>query len=155
MFSLTWSPGITLDQLERHAIEQAFRFYQGNKTQTARALDIAIRTLEVKLEKYAFDDERAKEAFETGRLQREEFQRRQRGIASPAAPTHAAIHNSNGSGSAQPAQAERHGYDSHAGVRVEPAAHVSPKQSVPVQERQEVQGVLPAKAPTSGVRKTR
>jgi len=82
MFSLTWSPGITLDQLERHAIEQAFRFYQGNKTQTARALDIAIRTLEVKLEKYAFDDERAKEAFETGRLQREEFQRRQRGIAS-------------------------------------------------------------------------
>lgn len=48
-----WQPGRTLEEIERETIEKAFRFYQGNKTQTAASLGIAIRTLDNKLDKYA------------------------------------------------------------------------------------------------------
>jgi len=48
-----WQPGRTLEEVERETIERAFRFYQGNKTQTAASLGIAIRTLDAKLDKYA------------------------------------------------------------------------------------------------------
>ena len=47
-----WQPGKTLESIEREVIQQAFRFYQGNKTATANSLGIAIRTLDAKLEKY-------------------------------------------------------------------------------------------------------
>lgn len=48
-----WQPGMTLEQAERMIIERAFRYYQYNKTHTARALGIAIRTLDNKLDSYA------------------------------------------------------------------------------------------------------
>jgi hypothetical protein len=46
-----WSPGVTLEEIEHQVVMKAFLFYQKNKTQTANALGIAIRTLEHKLEK--------------------------------------------------------------------------------------------------------
>lgn len=51
-----WQPGITLERSERQVIEQAMQFFQGNKTQTAKALDISIRTLDSKLAKYQKED---------------------------------------------------------------------------------------------------
>lgn len=48
-----WQPGTTLEGLEREAIETAFRFYEKNKTATAQALGISIRTLDARLETYA------------------------------------------------------------------------------------------------------
>lgn len=50
--TITWQPGMTLEDVEKQVVLEAFRFFQGNKTQTSRALDIAIRTLEAKLDKY-------------------------------------------------------------------------------------------------------
>lgn len=49
---MLWQPGVTLDQVEKEVILKALSFYHGNKTVTARALGIAIRTLDNKLEKY-------------------------------------------------------------------------------------------------------
>lgn len=58
---MIWSPGVTLESLEKEAIQDAFRFYQGNKTVTAQVLGIAVRTLDAKLAKYAKDEEAKKE----------------------------------------------------------------------------------------------
>lgn len=47
-----WQPGISLDEVERHTILGALKFYQGNRTKTADALKIAIRTLSNKIVRY-------------------------------------------------------------------------------------------------------
>jgi len=47
-----WQPGMTIEFMEREAVLKAWRFYGHNKTQTANALGIAIRTLDAKLQKY-------------------------------------------------------------------------------------------------------
>jgi len=49
---MTWSPGVTIEDLEKEAVIKAFRFYNQNKTHTANSLGIAIRTLDSKLEQY-------------------------------------------------------------------------------------------------------
>ncbi len=54
--SIEWYPGITLEMIERQAIEIAFQHFHGNKTTTAQALGIAIRTLDSRLQKYKLDD---------------------------------------------------------------------------------------------------
>jgi hypothetical protein len=48
---VSWQPGQTLDDLERDAIDMALRFFEQNKTRTAQALGICVRTLYAKLEK--------------------------------------------------------------------------------------------------------
>lgn len=55
-----WTPGMTLDQLERRVILQGFKFYRGNKTMTAQALGISVRTLDNKLELYESVEETEK-----------------------------------------------------------------------------------------------
>lgn len=53
-----WSPGLTLDQMEVVVIQEALRFYRGNKTQTAASLGICTNTLNSKLERH---EQQAKE----------------------------------------------------------------------------------------------
>lgn len=53
---MNWTPGMTLAAVERAVIEKAYRFYEENKTRTAQALGIAIRTLDNRLEEYAAQD---------------------------------------------------------------------------------------------------
>jgi DNA-binding NtrC family response regulator len=48
----TWSPGRTLDDVERNVIIQALEYHHGNRTHTARALGISIRTLRNKISDY-------------------------------------------------------------------------------------------------------
>jgi two-component system response regulator FlrC len=48
----SWSPGKTLDDIERNVILEALTYHQGNRTHTARALGISIRTLRNKLADY-------------------------------------------------------------------------------------------------------
>ncbi len=48
----SWSPGQTLDDIERTVIIMALGYHQGNRTHTARALGISIRTLRNKLADY-------------------------------------------------------------------------------------------------------
>lgn len=49
---VTWQPGMTLADLEREAILSAYRLFEHNKTRTANALGITVKTLYNKLEKY-------------------------------------------------------------------------------------------------------
>ncbi|MCM2277272.1 MAG: sigma-54 dependent transcriptional regulator [Oligoflexia bacterium] len=49
---LGWAPGRTLDDIERSVIIEALQYHQGNRTHTARALGISIRTLRNKLADY-------------------------------------------------------------------------------------------------------
>lgn len=55
--SITWTPGETIEDIERKIIKAALQFFRGNKTQTAQSLGIAIRTLDNKIEKYGQEDE--------------------------------------------------------------------------------------------------
>lgn len=54
MNDIFWQPGITLEEVERRVIEKAIAFYRGNKTATASALGIAIRTLDDRLATYNY-----------------------------------------------------------------------------------------------------
>ena len=47
-----WAPGRTLDDIERNVIIEALEYHQGNRTHTARALGISIRTLRNKISDY-------------------------------------------------------------------------------------------------------
>lgn len=47
-----WIPGKTLDDIERNVILEALDYHKGNRTHTARALGISIRTLRNKLADY-------------------------------------------------------------------------------------------------------
>lgn len=49
---ITWTPGVTLDEIEKQAVKYALHYFGGNKTATARALGIATRTLDYKLERW-------------------------------------------------------------------------------------------------------
>ena len=48
----SWQPGSTLDDIERSVILEALTYHSGNRTHTARALGISIRTLRNKLADY-------------------------------------------------------------------------------------------------------
>lgn len=61
---MSWQPGLTLDQVEREAILAALQFFHGNKTRTAKALNIAIRTLDSKLNKYNGSPKAPKEEYQ-------------------------------------------------------------------------------------------
>lgn len=50
--TLDWKPGRTLDEIERNVILDALKFHDGNRTHTAKALGISIRTLRNKLAEY-------------------------------------------------------------------------------------------------------
>jgi len=47
-----WAPGETLNDIERSVILQALQYHSGNRTHTAKALGISIRTLRNKLADY-------------------------------------------------------------------------------------------------------
>ena len=47
-----WKPGTTLDEIEKSVILEALQYHRGNRTHTARALGISIRTLRNKLADY-------------------------------------------------------------------------------------------------------
>jgi transcriptional regulator with PAS, ATPase and Fis domain len=47
-----WTPGKTLDDIERTVILEALEYHQGNRTHTAKALGISIRTLRNKIADY-------------------------------------------------------------------------------------------------------
>lgn len=81
-----WNPGLTLEELEKQAIEKAFRFYQGNKTHTANALGISIRTLDAKLEKYEHDREELQKRTDVEERLRKERMEAQRRVSDQPAP---------------------------------------------------------------------
>lgn len=144
MNDIIWSPGVTLEALEKQAVLRAFRHFRGNKTATAQALGIAIRTLDNKLERYELDSKQEKERQDHESIQRADFLARSRG---PKTPNYI-----NG----DPSQDASAGWvHSHAGARVESAPQPAAQPAVPVPQRQEVQRVLPKQAAASGPHRNR
>lgn len=131
---IMWSPGVTLEAIEKQVILKAYRWYRGNKTQTAIALGISVRTLEMRLEKYGADDKSEQDSNAQDRLERARQLDRARGITRDAsAATYA--------GETSP--------DATSGVFVQPALESTAKQPLPVSERKEVQEVLHNKVASS------
>jgi hypothetical protein len=122
---INWVPGETLEKIEQSAIEQAFRFYRQNKTQTAEALGISIRTLDHKLERYEDDRIKSEIAITSRRSDRQSLLDRQRGQT-----------QSQGSGSNENREL------SSSGLRMESAQKVSDEPEMSMPERAKVQEVL-------------
>jgi Bacterial regulatory protein, Fis family len=108
-----WRPGMTLEDVDKAAILDAFRFFQGNKTRTAKGLNIAIRTLDAKLAMY---------------LPKEEKKDGRNPAIAPKTDANRAVFES-------VAASQR--------VHLESAPKISEEQPVPVREQKEVQKVLP------------
>jgi len=149
MQPVTWSPGMTLEALERQAILAAFQFYGRNKTATAQSLGIAIRTLDHKLERYSSDDEEHTDRDAAIRARHRDFERRSRGVhPSDGFDTAESIAN-------QDKQRQANGAQTNQRIHPQPAATPSAQHVLPVPERGEVQEVLPSKVAASGHAKRR
>lgn len=117
-----WQPGMTLASIEKEAINEALKFYQGNKTQAANALGIAIKTLYNKLDVYAEEDLKEKSALEALRMKEKEQLEKFRGV------NHANT-----------------GEETESGVDLQSASEISEKQSLPLREQKKVQEMPPAR----------
>ena len=134
-----WSPGMTLDDMEKLIIIKAYSFYRGNKTMTSNSLGIAIRTLDNKLERYEADAIRLREKQALEREAELRALDRMRGI------------NPGDEGSYDANKARTELLNGNAtGVRLESSTDVSKEQSVSLQERKKVQKVLPKHSTSSG-----
>lgn len=139
--AICWSPGLSLEQVEKECILQAFRFYRSNKTQTAIALGISVRTIENKLEKYAKDAELETERRAEERKQQEEYSLRARGKLHTGNTEYPRTHKSQETD--RPIQ---NGTQAATGADIQPIEGIPTQRPVPVSERSEVQEVLPRQA---------
>jgi hypothetical protein len=126
--NVIWSPGISLDALEKMVIRKAYRFYHQNKVATANALKIAVRTLDNRLERYDQEDATYEQQAIDTRDRRREHLLRARGFA--------------------PDQLAGQARQTTAEPVLEPALDVSETQAVPVSEQQTVPGLLPENTAT-------
>lgn len=127
MFNITWTPGIKLAEIEKEIILKAYKFCSDNKTTTARMLGLDIKTLRAKIEKYDKEKEEEIKRDELRRKLNEDFQRKSRGLP----PIHF------------PEIKKSDGNKTNEGVCMESSSNYREKQSVPLQERKEIQEVLP------------
>jgi hypothetical protein len=146
---VNWSPGMTIETAEKECILQAFRFYRGNKTQTAQSLGINIRTLERKMEQYESDDLVSEKRKAADTFQREKDLARMRGLPEPQAPSVAATRSKAVNGETNEESAESiHG--SGTGLHVESTSEDSAEHAMSMLERKKVQEVLPRHATQGG-----
>lgn len=76
---VVWTIGVSLDDMEKNVILTALRYFRGNKTLTANALGISIRTIDNKLSKYKMMAEEAKERRDDESRKTTEYMARARG----------------------------------------------------------------------------
>lgn len=141
--AIFWSPGVTLDAIEKLVICKAYQFYKQNKTATAKALGISIKTLDNKFERYEKEDAEAKEAMQNEYERREQFLHRARfgngaGISNP--------YQSPAPGASNPSRVSN-GSEAGRGNGMESSSFAAAQSPVPVPQRQEIQDVLPSDHP--------
>lgn len=144
-----WSPGTSLDSMEKMVILKAFQFFRKNKTATCASLGISVRTLDNKLERYEAEANAERDRQIYLAKQRTDHLSRARGnppnnIGLAYSPVPA--------GTLSKVLA---GNGADAGVRMESFANSASQQSMPVPERQEVQTVLPKNTPQGSKGRTR
>jgi len=67
-----WTPGMTLEELEKKAIKKALHFFDNNKDRTALSLKIARRTLDNKLQKYDKEEQEEEELQKQNRIKEQQ-----------------------------------------------------------------------------------
>lgn len=77
---IIWSPGVTLANIEEQVVKKALAHFHFNKTVTANALGICVRTLHSKLEQYDIEDKKRAKAQEDFKRRNEDFLARSRGL---------------------------------------------------------------------------
>lgn len=137
---LIWSPGMTLESMERLAIEACYQYFQRNKTATAASLDISIRTLDGKLEKY-----------ERERIIREEAERRRINEHTESIRAQRYGHQ----GAQGTPKAAPQSTNSGTGLQLESVIAVASQHAVSMSERKEVQEVLPQQTGKSSAKSRR
>lgn len=142
---VTWTPGMSLESVERQVILAAFRHYRGNKTATAQSLGIAIRTLDNKLAQYEGDDKKEKLAHELNAQRGQDFLARQRGFTTsvdgaviPIEGGQARVYSGPPRGAEK---SESNGESAEAGLSMESASEAPAQPSVPLPVGAEVQSV--------------
>jgi hypothetical protein len=110
---ISWQPGMTLEIIEKNAILKAFAYFTMNKTATANALGIAIRTLDSKLKQYSEESEREKQRIREQQITDDQNRERARFGS-----------NYNGAQSA---------------IRLEPTAQVAQEYALPMSKQKEIQ----------------
>jgi hypothetical protein len=138
---ITWSPGITLEEIEKQVIQRAYKHYRENKTVTSNSLGVDVKTLYNKLEKYELDRLEQEKKNAIRQSQREEFLNKARGNP----PNNLGI----------PYSPSQHAADVSSGLRMEPPPHASSQHSVSMPERKEVQEMLSRSTSKSDPKKTR
>ncbi len=175
---LIWSPGVTLEDVEKQVILKAHHYYKEVKTTTAAALGISVRTLDAKLEKYQADEaaaqarlavaakerrdqreahrfgtlgRRSGEMDEAERLENDNEKRREQFARERAEGRRPSIEVA-GRAPESPTNNEADGPKADAGVHVESAPGAPAQPSVPVREQREVQKVLSPQVAVGGAR---
>lgn len=128
-----WTPGVTLDDIELMVVERAYKHYQYNKVQTAKALGIVPKTLDTKLEAIRVREQKEADGVAQRAAKHAEFLMRQRGQVE-----------------SKPIPGEQNVSNAEAWVRTQPALDTPAQQSMPMQQRPEIQKVLPRDAHRSG-----
>ncbi len=75
-----WTPGLTLEEMELQVIDVAYEHYRHNKSQTAAALGISVRNLDLKLEHIRETREKDIESAKERDQRDQDFLRRARGL---------------------------------------------------------------------------
>lgn len=147
--TINFSPGVSLDAVEKQAILLSYGHFRQNKTATANALGISIRTLDNKLERYEAEEKEAKDNAEQERTRGAEQLARFRG-QQPATyiPSGAA---NEGTESAGPGHVP-HGAEGDGSQSTIDAATQPP---LPMPERRQIQEMLPRQATGTGHGKRR
>lgn len=78
--TIIWTPGVTLDEIEKQVIKKALIHFRGNKTATSIALGISVSTIGNKLEQYAIEEKRLEQEYEERKQRDRDFLARSRGI---------------------------------------------------------------------------
>lgn len=136
--TITWTPGLSLDAVERMVILKAFQFFKKNKTATAASLGISLRTLDNKLERYEMEAKLEEERQANEARKRTEFLIRQRGNP----PNNEGIVYTPFTATVKEDSTQRH-FPTPSGPRMESIANATPEQPLSMPKPEEVQVVLP------------
>ncbi len=132
---MQWSPGLTLERVEKDCILQALNFFENNKTRTAEALGICPRTLDNKLARYRND--------ESGTARAENYSNGNSGGDTQGTP--------GGSCQGQKGpEVPQAGLGTQEGVHVQPPLKPSEEPSLSLRKRQEIQKMSPKQSAKNG-----
>lgn len=147
-----WTPGQTLEGIEKEAIKKAYQFYQQNKTQTAASLGISIRTLDNKLEKYETEDAEMKVRQDEYERREEDYRKRARGNVGQI---NAAANSPVNFETKENARSSKAGDAFESGLRMESTQRAPTQHEMPLPKREEVQSLSSKHASVSNTRKPR